>query len=120
MEWPATTPVPLAPPYLVGIFNLRGVIVPVLDIAHGEGRRADQPSRKLVVAVADGTDDRDDLRVGLACDDVIGTVVTREPLLVEEAPRDVAHCCGLLEHDSSLALALDLRRLAEAFPIPVI
>ena len=122
VDWPSITRVPLAPPFLMGIFNLRGVIVPVLDIARPaeRGRQPDAPPKKLVVAAVPGSGDRDDLRVGLVSDEVVGTYVTPEPLLVEEAPRDVPHCCGLLRHDDHLALALDLRRLAEAFPISVI
>jgi hypothetical protein len=30
------------------------------------------------------------------------------------------HCCGLLRHDDRLALALDLKKLTEMFPVPVI
>ncbi|MGZ4844233.1 MAG: chemotaxis protein CheW, partial [Candidatus Angelobacter sp.] len=33
VEWPNLTKVPLAPTFLMGIFNLRGSIVPVVDIA---------------------------------------------------------------------------------------
>src|SRR3974377_2135939 len=39
VEWPLVTKVPLAPGYLIGIFNLRGAIVPLIDIALTEGRR---------------------------------------------------------------------------------
>src|SRR5882762_10218643 len=39
LDWPLVTKVPLSPPYLVGIFNLRGAIVPLIDIAITEGRR---------------------------------------------------------------------------------
>jgi hypothetical protein len=60
------------------------------------------------------------LRLGIAADEVIGTYTTTEPLLVEEAPRDVPHCCGMLRHEERLALALDLRRLTETFPVGVI
>ena len=41
VEWPRLTCVPLAPPFLMGVFNLRGSIVPVVDIAFTEGHRAD-------------------------------------------------------------------------------
>jgi len=33
LEWPNTTRLPLAPAYVVGVFNLRGSIVPLIDIA---------------------------------------------------------------------------------------
>jgi purine-binding chemotaxis protein CheW len=118
--WPALTRVPLAPPYLKGIFSLRGVIVPVLDIAYREDRRSDAQPTHLVVAVWRGDSGRDPLRVGLAADEMLGACATSDPLLVEEAPREAVHCRGLLRHENRLALALDLRRLAEAFPVPVI
>jgi purine-binding chemotaxis protein CheW len=120
VEWPRLTYVPLSPPFLMGVFNLRGSIVPVVDIAFTEGRRPDLLPRHVVVASLKGEDDRDDLRIGIASDEVIGTYSTNEPLLVEEAPRDVPHCCGMLRQGERLALALNLKKLTEAFPVPVI
>ena len=120
VEWGPITRLPLGPPFVMGIFNLRGTIVPVVDIAFTEGRRADLPPRHIVVACLRGDAERDDLRVGIAADEVIGTYTTTEPLVVDEAPLDVPHCCGMLRHEDRLALALDLRRLTEAFPVPVI
>ncbi len=118
VEWPAVTKVPLAPAFLLGVFNLRGSIVAVIDIAFTEARRPDLPPLHVVVAALQT--DEGPVRVGIAVDDVIGTFSTSEPLLVQEAPRDVPHCCGMLRHEDRLALALDLRRLVEAFPVPVI
>lgn len=120
VEWPNLTKVPLSPTFLMGVFNLRGSIVPVVDIAFTEARRPDLMPRHVVVASLRGDDERDDLRIGIAADEVIGTYSTSEPLLVEEAPLDVPHCCGMLRHEDRLALALDLKKLTEAFPVPVI
>jgi purine-binding chemotaxis protein CheW len=120
VDWPSVTRVPLTPAFLMGLFNLRGSIVPVVDIAFTEGRRADLPPRRVVVAAIPGDADRGDVRIGIAADEVIGTYTTTEPLMVDEAPRDVPHCCGMLRHEDKLALALDLKRLVEAFPVPVI
>lgn len=120
VEWPTVTKVPLAPSYLMGVFNLRGSIVPVIDIAFTEGRRADLPPKHCVVAAMKANEAGEILRIGIAVDEVIGTYTTGDPLLVEEAPRDVPHCCGMLRHDDRLALALSLKRLTEAFPVPVI
>ncbi len=120
LEWPAVTKLPLGPPFLIGIFNLRGGIVPVIDIAFTEGRRADLPPKHVVVGSLRAEGDREDLRLGIAADEVIGTYTTTDPLLVDEAPRDVPHCCGMLRHDDRLALALDLKKVTEAFPIAVI
>jgi chemotaxis signal transduction protein len=134
VDWPAVTRVPLAPAFLMGVFNLRGSIVPVVDIAFTETRRADLPPKRVVVAALKGDGEKGDLRLGIAADEVMGTYTTSEPLLVEEAPRDVPHCCGMLRHSSAprpgasgdaqqqdrLALALDMRRLVDSFPVPVI
>ena len=120
VEWPDLTRVPLAPGFLMGIFNLRGSIVPVVDIAFTEGRRPDLPPKHVVVASLAADDEHEYMRLGIAADEVIGTYSTADPLLVEEAPRDVPHCCGMLRHQDRLALALDLRKLTEAFPVPVI
>lgn len=120
VDWPAVTRLPLSPSFLMGVFNLRGSIVPVVDIAFTEGRRPDLPPKHVVVACLNGNETRDDLRLGIASDEVIGTFSTSEPLLLSEAPREVPHCCGMLRHDDRLALTLDLTRVVEAFPVPQI
>ena len=120
VEWPVLTRVPLAPAFLPGVFNLRGNIVPVIDIAFTEGHRADLPPKHVVVAQLPADAERGEIRVGIAADEVIGTYTTAEPLLIDEAPQDVPHCCGMLRFEDRLALALDLKRLVEAFPVPTI
>src|ERR1700757_3789209 len=87
VEWPNLTRVPLAPAFLMGIFNLRGSIAPVVDIALTEGRRADLHPKHVVV---------------------------------DEAPIEMPHCCGMLRHEDRMALALNLKKVTETFPVPVI
>ncbi|HWY69287.1 MAG TPA: chemotaxis protein CheW [Terriglobales bacterium] len=120
VEWPSVTKMPLSPSFLMGIFNLRGSIVPVVDIAFTEGRRPDLPPRHVVVASLAGNEIHDDVRVGIAVDELFGTFSTAEPLILANAPREVPHCCGMLRHEDRLALTLDLQRLVEVFPVPVI
>jgi len=120
VEWPGLTRMPLAPSFVMGIFNLRGGIVPVIDIAFSEGRRSDLTPRHVVVAAFRTGEEHDEARVGIAADEVMGTYATAEPLMVDEAPRDVPHCGGMLRYEDKLALAIDLRKLADAFPVPVI
>jgi len=121
VEWPLVTKVPLAPGYLLGIFNLRGSIVPLIDIALTEGRRAGLLPKHVVVASLRGDGHRDDLRLGIAADEVVGTYSVRQAEdLLEEAPENVPHCVGMLRHDDRLALIIDLRRLLEVYPGPSI
>ena len=120
LEWPRLTRLPLSPPFLMGVFNLRGTIIPVVDIAFTEVRRGDLPPKQIVVACLRGGASAPDVRVGLAVDEVLGTFSTSEPLLKDEAPRDVPHCAGMLRHGDRLALALDLKRVLESFPVGTI
>jgi purine-binding chemotaxis protein CheW len=120
LDWPLVTRLPLGPPYFLGIFNLRGVIVPLIDIAMTEGRRPGLLPKHVVVASLPGDAHHDDLRVGIAADEVIGTYSVNTDDLLEQAPESVPHCIGMLRHDDRLALIIDLRKLLEVFPGPSI
>lgn len=118
LDWPLVTRLPLGPAYLAGIFNLRGSIVPLIDIAITEGRRPGLLPKHVVVASLRGDGVHDDLRIGIAADEVIGTYSVNTEDLLEQAPENVPHCIGMLRHDDRLALVIDLRRLLEVFPGP--
>lgn len=120
VDWPVLTRIPLGPAFLLGIFNLRGTIVPLLDIAFTEGRRPGLQPKHVVVASLRGESGSADLRMGIAADEVIGTYIANNHTLLEDAPKDVPHCRGMLRHEDRLALVMDLRRVAEVFPVPVI
>ena len=121
VEWPLVTKIPLAPGYLLGIFNLRGAIVPLIDIALTEGRRPGLLPKHVVVASLRGDTNRDDVRLGIASDEVVGTYSVNEAEdFLQEAPENVPHVVGMLRHDDRLALVIDLRRLLEVYPGPSI
>ena len=120
LDWPLLTKLPLAPAYVQGIFNLRGAIVPLIDIALTEGRRAGLLPKHVVVASPRGNGHPEDLRVGIAADEVIGTYMVNSDDLLEQAPENVPHCIGMLRHDDRLALVIDLKKLLEVFPGPSI
>jgi chemotaxis signal transduction protein len=94
--------------------------VPLVDIAFTEGRRPGLLPKHVVVAALKGEAHHDDLRLGIAADEVIGTYSATEDALLDQAPNDVPHCRGMLRHDDRLALVVDLRRLTDVFPVPVI
>jgi chemotaxis signal transduction protein len=76
--------------------------------------------KHVVVASLRGDGHHDDLRVGIAADEVIGTYAVNTDDLLEQAPENVPHCIGMLRHDDRLALVIDLRKLLEVFPGPSI
>src|SRR6059058_3705569 len=82
LEWPTTTKLPLAPAYFVGVFNLRGSIVPLIDIAMTEGRRPGLLPKHVVVASLRVEGAHEDVRIGIASDEVVGTYsVTSDDML---------------------------------------
>ena len=120
LEWPLVTKLPMSPAYLLGIFNLRGVIVALIDIAITEGRRPGLLPKHVVVASLRSENHQEDVRIAIASDEVIGTYSVKNEDFLEQAPENVPHCVGMLRHDDRLALVIDLRRLLEVFPGPSI
>jgi purine-binding chemotaxis protein CheW len=120
VEWPLTTRVPLGPPFLMGVFNLRGTIIPVVDIAVTEGRRPGLSPRNVIVAVLAGNENGENTHIGIAADEVIGTYAATSQTLLDHSPPDMPHCRGMLRHDERLALVVDLRQLIQLFSVPMI
>jgi chemotaxis signal transduction protein len=104
----------------MGIFNLRGAIVPLIDIAMTEGRRPGLLPKHVVVASMRVEGSHEDVRIGIASDEVVGTYSVTSDDMLHQAPENVPHCIGMLRHDDRLALVLDLPRLLEVFPGPII
>ena len=69
LDWPLLTKLPLGPAYLIGIFNLRGAIVPLIDIAITEGRRQGLLPKHVVVASLQSENHHEDIRIGIAADE---------------------------------------------------
>jgi purine-binding chemotaxis protein CheW len=119
VDWPNVTRIPLAPAFLLGIFNLRGTIVPLVDIAFTEGRRPGTLPKHVVVTLLKGGPQQNDVRLGVAADEVIGTFSATDDALLDQTS-NVPHCRGMVRHDDRLALVVNLQKLTEVFPVPVI
>ena len=76
--------------------------------------------RSIIVAVLTGDDHSEDIYVGIAADEVIGTFPASSESLLDHAPPDMPHCRAMLRHEERLALVLDLRQLIQVFAVPVI
>src|SRR6266851_4405563 len=85
-----------------------------------EGRPAGLLPKHVVVASMRIEDSHEDLRIGIASDEVVGTYSVTADDLLRQAPENVPHCIGMLRHDDRLALVLDLSRLLEVYPGPSI
>jgi purine-binding chemotaxis protein CheW len=72
--WTETTLVPLAPAYVRGVINLRGTVMPVVDMSLRLGRERTEPSERHVIVV---TYIGDQL-VGLLVDAVCETLTLKD------------------------------------------
>lgn len=66
--WTRSTPLPNAPPHLLGMINLRGVILPVIDLRARLGLGASEVGRSSVVVVVQSGERQVGLLVDAVCD----------------------------------------------------
>ncbi|SOC45356.1 purine-binding chemotaxis protein CheW [Rhizobium subbaraonis] len=50
--WAPATPMPHAPPYVLGVINLRGAVLPIIDLSLRLGMKAAEPTVRHVIIVA--------------------------------------------------------------------
>jgi purine-binding chemotaxis protein CheW len=51
--WAPVTPMPHTPPYVLGLINLRGAVIPVIDMACRLGMKMTEPSERAAIIVTD-------------------------------------------------------------------
>src|SRR3546814_2295119 len=51
--WAPVTPMPHTPPYVLGLINLRGAVIPVIDMAARLGMKMTEPSERSAIIVTD-------------------------------------------------------------------
>jgi purine-binding chemotaxis protein CheW len=111
--WTPATPAPFAPAWLYGVINLRGAVMPVIDLAARLGMRASEPTERHVIIVAMVGDQS----VGLVVDAVCETFAVRPeqvqpaPDLGGEAMRSLVR--GFLQIDERMISLISLDRLLE-------
>ena len=85
IEFGHITAVPLMPPFIRGIINLRGAVVPVIDLAARLGFAASTPDRRTCVVVVEVPQDGEVCELGLVVDGV-SEVIEVDPAALEPAP----------------------------------
>lgn len=85
LEYTHPTTVPMMPAFVHGVINLRGNVVPVIDLAQRFGRAATtlQPRTCVVIIEIDGEDGP--LAIGILVD-AVNAVLDMEPAQIEPAP----------------------------------
>ncbi|MDY0959583.1 MULTISPECIES: chemotaxis protein CheW [unclassified Sphingomonas] len=112
--WSPATPLPNVPAYVRGVVNLRGVVLPVLDLRHRLGWGVTDPSARHVIIVVRIGDQLQGLIV-----DAVNDIVTIPPESMQPLPdmgdATAAHYLeGLATIEQRLILILALDRLTDS------
>jgi purine-binding chemotaxis protein CheW len=113
--WENVTRVPYTPRYLLGVMNLRGVIVPVIDLRLRFGLPARAMDASTVVVVVRVRSSHGEKTAGIVVD-AVSEVYSVAPQDIKPAPSLVDHACvrGLATVDGKMVMMLDMDRLVSA------
>ncbi len=115
IEYETVTRVPTMPTHVRGVINLRGSVLPVIDLAAKFGHGETEPGRTTCIAVVETLMDNEQLVVGLIADSV-SEVLDISSEQIEPPPAfgtnvRVDFLVGMGKLDGRLVLVLDLDRI---------
>ena len=111
--WTSTTMLPHAQPYVKGVINLRGSVVPVIDLSLRLGFGAADPGARHVIIIAGGSNQT----VGLVAEVVSDILTVSEsdlqpiPDIVDAQVREFIS--GVLLQDDKMIRRLDLHTILD-------
>lgn len=116
--WTETTPLPHAPAYVRGVINLRGVVLPVIDLKARLGRELTATNPKHVIIVVD-----DGSRTFGVLVDAVSDILTarageiqQTPDLARDAQSDFVE--GIVVMEQRMVTLLSMKMLALSFAGP--
>ena len=110
--WTQATPLPQAPNYVCGVINLRGAVLPVVDLAAKFGHGTTEPSRTTCIVVVETRLGDELLTIGMLAD-AVSEVLEIADQAIEPPPAfgtniRVDFLVGMAKLDDRLALVLDI------------
>lgn len=109
--WTPPTPLPRAPDYVLGLINLRGAVLPIIDLAKRLGLATSDVSPRdvIIVAMIDGQ------VIGLVVD-AVSDILTARARDIQPAPAvgsesGPGYLQGIIAIDDRMLRLLDLRRV---------
>lgn len=118
--WTSTTTLPHAPDFVVGMMNLRGTVLPVVDLSLRLGFGKTEPGKRHVIIIAQ----IDDKIVGFLVD-AVSDIITVDEAQMQATPdvsssRTQAFIRGVHSLDETLVRAIDVREvLPQEAPLSV-
>jgi len=113
--WSPVTPIPEAPHHVLGVQNLRGAIVPIIDLRARIGMPSVQPSATTVIIVLSVETDTGARLFGIVVDGVSDvtnlTQASLRPVPCMGAGGPAEYLRGLLSLGDAMILVLDIDKL---------
>lgn len=116
--WSPVTEIPDTPHYLKGVINLRGVIIPIIDLRERFNRKGKEYTDKTVVIVLRTDINHQEVMVGIVVDAVsdVYKVTTHN---IRQAPNfgskvDIRFIKGMATIDEKIVILLNSEKLLDA------
>ena len=113
--WGPATPIPHAPKEVIGVMNLRGMVIPIIDLANKLGMRSTDPSERSAIVVAEVFD----MAMGLVVDRV-SDILTIPASQLQPVPEigmsaGMRYADGMIAQSGGMICFLNLERMFEKF-----
>jgi len=120
--WESATPLPNAPPYIKGVINLRGTIVPIVDLRQCFGMSAIEYTAVTVVIVLKVEMESGSRIMGIVVD-AVSDVYTLAETEMKAAPDlgdaiNTDYIRGLVSIDEKMVILLEIDRLLTMDDLP--
>jgi purine-binding chemotaxis protein CheW len=111
--WAAATPIPHAPADVVGVMNLRGAVIPIIDLAMKLGMKSSGSRERCAIVVAE----INGVAMGLVVDSV-SDILTIDATLLQpvpdmNVPGGASYSDGIITQHDSMICFLNLERMFE-------
>jgi purine-binding chemotaxis protein CheW len=118
IEYPGLTGIPLTPEFLRGVINLRGAVVPVIDLSVRFGRSKTAIGNRTCIVIVEAQANEERHLVGVIVDGVT-EVLEVEQGNVEQRPNFGAgvrseFVAGMINKDERFIVALDMDKILSA------
>ena len=115
LEMPSITKVPQVPEFMRGVINLRGCVVPVIDLRLKFGMKETAQTVNTCIIVVEVVMDGENIVLGALADSV-QEVIEMEPSQIEAAPHIGTHLNtefikGMGKHDGRFVMILDIDKV---------
>jgi purine-binding chemotaxis protein CheW len=111
--WGPATPIPHAPSDVIGVMNLRGTVIPIIDLANKLGMRSTEPNERSAIVVAEVHG----MAMGLVVD-AVSDILTVSAGLLQPVPEismsnGMRYAEGIIAQPTGMICFLNLERMFE-------